>query len=85
MLITLHYESIPHFYFACGCIGHAVLNCDDEAKEEQGVSFGEELLASPPKRVRDIALQPVSGSVVRSLFQVHGLVGGHRSEPTSSQ
>jgi hypothetical protein len=85
MLITLWYENVPHFCFACGRIGHATLNCDGEAKEEQGVSFDEELRASPPKRVRDITLQPVSRSVARPLFQVPGMVGRQRSKPTMGQ
>jgi hypothetical protein len=76
MLITLRYENVPHFCFSCGRIGHAMLNYEEEPKEEHGVSFGKELRASQPKWVRDIVVQPVTGRVARPLFQVPRMSGG---------
>ncbi|KAK3141904.1 hypothetical protein QOZ80_4BG0339680 [Eleusine coracana subsp. coracana] len=54
MAITLRYENVPHFCFACGRIGHAKMNCEEEADEDLGIRFSEELRASPPRRQREI-------------------------------
>jgi hypothetical protein len=69
MEINLRYESVPHFCFSCGRIGHAVVNCE-EGPGDGSIPFGEELRASPPKRVREISITPGPSRVVKSLFQV---------------
>jgi hypothetical protein len=61
------------------------MNCEEDPSVEHGVVFGEELRASPAKRVREISVHPVSTRVVRPLFQVAGMPSsskgsqGHRS------
>jgi hypothetical protein len=79
MPITLRYKNVPHFCFSCRRIGHAALSCEEEANKENGVSFGEELWASPPKQVRDISVKPMASRVARSPFQVPGMSGSYRS------
>jgi hypothetical protein len=54
MPITLMYENVPHLCFSCGCIGHAAMNYEEASSEEQGIHYGEELRASPPRRVKAI-------------------------------
>jgi hypothetical protein len=70
MVIAIRYENVPHFCFSCERIGHAVLNCEYESMDGHGVRFGEELRASPPKRVKEIIIRPYKGRVARMLFQV---------------
>jgi hypothetical protein len=70
MMINLRYESVPHFCFSCGRIGHAALNCEDSSLEDHGVAYGEELRASPSRRVKEIMVKPTSSKVARPLFQV---------------
>jgi hypothetical protein len=69
MLITLRYENAPHFCFSCGRIGHASVNYDAMV-EAQGVAYGEELSASPPRRTKEIMVKLMGSRVARSLFQV---------------
>jgi hypothetical protein len=69
MMITLRYENVPHFCFSCGWIGHAAMNCKEEEPDEQSVKFSEELRASPPHRVREIAVRQVAAKVAKPLFQ----------------
>jgi hypothetical protein len=73
MPITLRYENVPHFCFACGCIGHTAVNCQEIPSNEQDIRFGEELRASLQKRVKTIYVQLVDGRVARPLFQVPGV------------
>jgi hypothetical protein len=68
MEIKLRYKNVPHFCFTCGRLGHTAINCDDEENEEGGCLFGEELRASPPKRVREISVKAVQARVVKPLF-----------------
>jgi hypothetical protein len=70
MVITLRYENVPHFYFTCGCIGHAAMNCEEGEPMDQDIRFGEELRASPPRRVQQISTKQFTTRVSRSLFQV---------------
>jgi hypothetical protein len=70
MSISLRYENVPHFCFSCGCIGHAVVNCQEPPSEEDAIRYGAELRASPPKRVKSISIQACDGRVARPLFQV---------------
>jgi hypothetical protein len=72
MLITLRYKNMPHFCFSCGRIGHAVVNYDAMV-EVQGVAYGEELSATPPKCTKEIMVKPMASRVVRSLFQVDNM------------
>jgi hypothetical protein len=72
MMITLRYKNMPHFCFSCGRLVHATVNCDN-TMETQGVTFGEELRASPPRRTKEILVKPVATRVVRSLFQVDNM------------
>jgi hypothetical protein len=68
--IMLRYENVPHFCFSCGKIGHAAPNCEEEDSAEQGIRFGEELRASPPRRAKEILIKPVAPRTMRSLFQM---------------
>jgi hypothetical protein len=79
MPIIFCYENVPFFYFTCGCIGHAVINYDEASTDDQGISFGEELRASPPKRVKDISIHLQDTKVSRPLFQVLGKVSSESS------
>jgi hypothetical protein len=47
---VVKYESVPHFCFLCGHIGHADRECPDEELYEKGARFGTELRTSPFKR-----------------------------------
>jgi hypothetical protein len=76
MLITLRYKNVPHFCYSCRRMGHAAMSCDDHTKEEQGVKYGEELRASPSKRVKEISIWQTDSRMARALFQVVGLTGG---------
>jgi hypothetical protein len=76
MLIVLRYENVPHFCFTCGRIGHAAMNCEEEEPEDQGIKFGEELRASPPRRVREIMVRQVVPRVVKPLFQTGAIPVG---------
>jgi hypothetical protein len=71
--ITLRYDNVPHFYFTCGHIGHAAMNCQEPPSEEQDIRYGEELRASTPKRIKTISIQQGDVSVARPLFQVPGI------------
>jgi hypothetical protein len=72
MNIVVRYENVPHFCFLCGLIGHAMPNCVDGDVSNQGIKFGEELRASPLRRIREIAVVPQTSRVVRTLFHVVG-------------
>jgi hypothetical protein len=74
MNIVVRYENVLHFCFSCGRIGHAAPNCVDGDVADQGIKFGEELRASPPRRTREIAVGPQAPHVARPFFQVasHG-------------
>jgi hypothetical protein len=63
--ISIKYENVSHFCFSCGRIGHATANCEEEEVQHQGVRFGEDLKASPPRRVKEIAVQRLSSNVAR--------------------
>jgi hypothetical protein len=80
MSIMLRYENIPHFCFMCGRIGHAALNCDDEDVGDGGIRFGEEVRASPPKRVWEIKVSNLAPKAMTSLFQA----GVDISKPVSA-
>jgi hypothetical protein len=69
----------PIFCFSCGRIGHATLSYEEEPNEDHGVSFGEELRASPPKQDRDISVKLMASRVARLLFQVPDMSGSYRS------
>jgi hypothetical protein len=47
---VVKYESVPHFCFLCGHIGHADRECPEEELYEEGARFGTELRTSPFKR-----------------------------------
>jgi hypothetical protein len=49
MPIMLCYENVPHFCFSCGRKRHAATNCEMGDAKNQGICFGEELRASPPR------------------------------------
>jgi hypothetical protein len=57
MVIKVKYENVPYFCFTCGCLGHAVANCEEEVHDHE-VKFSEDLRASPPKRSREIMFIP---------------------------
>jgi hypothetical protein len=81
MNIMIHYEDVPHFCFVCGRMGHVALNCEEDGTGDGSVKFGEDLRASPPKRVREINMKQVSPRVVRPLFQA----GIHIRNASSSE
>jgi hypothetical protein len=60
--IMLKYENVPHFCFVCGRMGHAAANCEESVVEDQGIKFGEELRASPPRRAKGNCCQCCIGS-----------------------
>jgi hypothetical protein len=70
MSVMLRYENVPHFCFMCGRLGHGAANCDEEEGVQGGIQFGEDLRASPPKRVREIRLTHASSKATCPLFQV---------------
>jgi hypothetical protein len=72
MVINLKYENVLHFCFRCGRMGHTLVNCDAGGVDDDSVQFGEELRASPPRRVREINLKQVASRVIKPLFQVSG-------------
>jgi hypothetical protein len=73
MVINLKYENVLHFCFRCGRISHALAICHSGIEDEGFVRFGEELRASPPRRVREINLKTVAPRVIKPLFQVAGM------------
>jgi hypothetical protein len=87
MLIMLRYENVPHFCFSCGRLGHAAFNCDEGEAKDGSVKFGEELRASPPRRVREITIKSTTPGVVKNLFP-SGIAGPRvqstRSQPSST-
>jgi hypothetical protein len=84
MNIMIHYENVPHFYFVCGRMGHAALNCE-EGIGDRSIKFGEDLRASPPKRVREINMKQVSPRVARPLFQTRSHIGNVASSESQSR
>jgi hypothetical protein len=70
MPIMLRYENVPYFCFSCRMMGHAAANCEMGDAENQGICFGEELRASPPRRARDILVHALAPQVARPLFQL---------------
>jgi hypothetical protein len=50
------------------------MNCQDPPSKEHDIHFGEELRASPPKRVKSISIHQGEVRVARPLFEVSGLV-----------
>jgi hypothetical protein len=75
MLITLRYKNVPHFCFSCGRIGHAAVNYDATV-EAQGVAYGEELKASPPRHTKEIMVKPAEIRVAQTLFHVDNTMRG---------
>jgi hypothetical protein len=87
MLNTLRYENVPHFYFSCGRLGHTAFNCNEGDAEDGSVKFGEELRASPPRRVREITIRSTTPGVVKNLFSTGSTVPRNystRIRPSSS-
>jgi hypothetical protein len=68
MVIKVKYENVPHFFFTCGCMGHAATNCDEEVHNHE-IKFGEDLHTSPPKRSREIMVNQSMSRAVRPIFQ----------------
>jgi hypothetical protein len=60
MHITMRYENVPHFCFTCGRIGHAIMNRENDDAEEQGIKYGEELRASPPRRAWELNFRQIT-------------------------
>jgi hypothetical protein len=56
MPIILRYENVPFFCFSCGHIGHSVMNFIVDSSDGLEIKFGEELCASPPRRVMEISI-----------------------------
>jgi hypothetical protein len=86
--ITVRYENVPHFCFTCDRLGHVAINCDEEEKGEGGCHFVEELMASLPKRVREISIKAAQSRIVKPLFQVgvdssKATTSGSKSESAS--
>jgi hypothetical protein len=50
-------------------MGHAEMNCEEEDNEEQGIKYGEELRASPPRRAKEINIRQVMPRIAKPLFQ----------------
>jgi hypothetical protein len=69
MGIMLWYENMPHFCFSYGRIGHAALSCIVEEPMDQGIKYGEELRASPTRRVREVVVKRTPPRASRQLFQ----------------
>jgi hypothetical protein len=70
--IMLRYENAPHFCFTCGWMGHAAPNCEERDLAEQGVRFGEELRASPPRRAKEIFVQNSMPRAAKQPFHAGG-------------
>jgi hypothetical protein len=70
--ITLRYENVSQFCFSCGHIGHTAMNCEKVMEDDHDVRYGEELHASPPRRVKEIVVRQLDARVARPLFQVLG-------------
>jgi hypothetical protein len=51
------------------------MSCDDHTEEEQGVKYGEELLASLPMRAEEISIWQADSRMARALFEVGGSQG----------
>jgi hypothetical protein len=69
MHITIRYENVPHFCFMCCMMGHAAMNCKEDDAGEHEIKYGEELHASPPRRVRELTVRQVPPRVAKPLFQ----------------
>jgi hypothetical protein len=69
MHIIVQYENVLHFCFMCGRLGHAAMNYEEDEAEDLGIKYGEELRASSPRRIRDIAIRQVTLRVAKALFQ----------------
>jgi hypothetical protein len=70
MSIITQYENVPHFCFACRHMGHAAMSCDEVSGEDPGIRFGEELRASPPRRVKEISVKAGLPRAIKPPFQV---------------
>jgi hypothetical protein len=57
-VVPIRYENVPFFCFICGRIGHLDKECSDGEVGEGEFKFGVELRASPPKRIREVRVQP---------------------------
>jgi hypothetical protein len=45
------------------------MNYEEDEAEDLGIKYGEELRASSPRRIRDIAIRQVTLRVAKALFQ----------------
>jgi hypothetical protein len=57
MKIPIRYENIPFFCFICGRMGHSDKECPDGEMGDGAFSYGVELRAAPPKRLREVKVQ----------------------------
>jgi hypothetical protein len=67
MPVIVRYENVPHFCFGCGRIVNADRDCHDVVVDEDCLSFGVELRASPPKRAKQVLMHGVPPSAARVL------------------
>jgi hypothetical protein len=60
---------MSHIFVLHG-IEHATISCDEVSGEDLDVKFVEELWASPPRHVKEIAVKAGLPKAARPLFQV---------------
>jgi hypothetical protein len=65
MVVMIRYENVPFFCFIYDRIGHSDKECPDGEVGAGVFSFGVELHASPPKRLREVKVQ---SSLVAACF-----------------